>query len=310
MKRRNFLFQSTLAMGAMSLPVMSKAGVVNENPSDPDPRFLCEEINLWKDGSANNGSNPEYRPRIRIYYPTMPQAPKKKMAAVLVCPGGGYYVQAPHEGQPFAQLFSLYGILGVVLTYRVNPDRYPGSYSDATRAMRILRKNAGKYNIDPGRIGIMGFSAGGHLASTVATQPDLYKNPEDDLADEVSARPDRVMLGYPVISFMDDFAHQGSVHALLGPDPSAEMLRQLTSYLHVSGDSPPAFLFHTSNDDVVPVENSIRYTEACVKNKVPVALHIFPDGPHGVGMAIGNPELSIWTENLMSWLDDWTYKGQ
>ena len=309
MKRRNFILQSSLAMGALSVPVINSAAGSKADPPNPDPRFLCEEVNLWKDGSANNGSNPEYRPKIRIYYPTLGQQPKNKLAAILVCPGGGYYVQAPHEGQPFAQLFSNAGIVGVVLTYRVNPDRYPGSYSDAVRAVRYLRHNAAKYNIDPEKIGIMGFSAGGHLASTVATQPDLYKNPEDDLAASVSAKVNRVMLGYPVISFMDDFAHMGSVHALLGDNPDPALQKQLTNYLQVTKDSPPAFLFHTATDDGVPVENSIRYVEACIKNKVPVETHIFKSGPHGVGMALTYPELKIWTENLMNWLDDWVYKG-
>ena len=309
MKRRNFILQSTLAMGALSVPVINTKAESMADPPDPDPRFLCEEVNLWKDGSANNGSNPEYRPKIRIYYPTLRQQPKKKLAAILVCPGGGYYVQAPHEGQPFAQLFSNAGIVGVVLTYRVNPDRYPGSYSDAVRAIRYLRHNADKYNIDPERIGIMGFSAGGHLASTVATQPDLYKNPEDDLAGTVSAKTKRVMLGYPVISFMDDFAHMGSVHALLGENPDPAMQKQLTNYLQVTKDSPAAFLFHTATDETVPVENSIRFAEACIKNKVPVETHIFQSGPHGVGMALEYPELRIWIDNLMNWLDDWVYKG-
>lgn len=309
MRRRNFIIQSSLAVGAMSLSGMHAGEKTAEGPPDPDPLFMCKEVNLWKDNSSNNGSNPEYRPKIRIYYPATPDKPKKKFAAILVCPGGGYYVQAPHEGQPFAQLFSIHGIVGAVLTYRVNPDRYPGSYSDATRAMRYLRRNADQYNIDPDRIGIMGFSAGGHLASIVATQPDLYKNPEDDLASEVPAHANRVMLGYPVISFMDDFAHMGSVHALLGDHPDPALQKQLTNYLHVNSQSPSAFLFHTANDNVVPVENSIRYAKACIKNRIPVELHVFPDGPHGVGMGITHPELSIWTDNLLNWLDDWVYRG-
>lgn len=280
-------------------------------PPDPDPEFQDEEIFLWEDGSENNGSNPNYRPKIRIYYPAIrgENTENKKLATILICPGGGYHVQAPHEGEPFARLFSIYGMVGVVLTYRVFPDRYPGSYSDACRAMRILRKNADKYHIDPDRIGIMGFSAGGHLASTVATQPDLYRNPEDELADQFSARPDRVILGYPVISFVDDFAHEGSKESLLGEDPDPAMVRQLSNNYQVTENTPPAFLFHTASDQGVPVFNSMSFAEACVKNNVPVALHVFPEGRHGVGMAKDDPKLSIWTDNLISWLQDWHYKG-
>lgn len=280
-------------------------------PPDPDPEFQDEEMYLWEDGSENNGINPDYRPKIRIYYPAIrgENAENKKLAAILICPGGGYHVQAPHEGEPFARLFSLYGIVGVVLTYRVFPDQYPGSYSDACRAMRILRKDADKYRIDPERIGIMGFSAGGHLASTVATQPDLYRNPEDELAGQYSARPDRVMLGYPVISFVDEFAHEGSKKALLGEDPDPAMVRQLSNNYQVTENTPPAFLFHTASDQGVPVLNSMRFAEACVNHHVPVALHVFPEGRHGVGMAKEDPKLSIWTDNLISWLQDWHYKG-
>lgn len=309
-KRRDFLRNAVMSAGILGTMPGQLHDRSAEKPPDPDPDFQDEEIYLWEDDSENNGSNPEYRPKIRIYYPTIrsQENENKKLAAILICPGGGYYVQAPHEGEPFARLFSLYGIVGVVLTYRVFPDRYPGSYSDACRAMRVLRKNAEKYQIDPTRIGIMGFSAGGHLASTVATQPDLYKNPEDDLSDHFNARPDRVILGYPVISFIDDFAHEGSKISLLGEAPAPAMVKQLSNNYQVTENTPPAFLFHTASDQGVPVYNSLSFAEACVKNKVPVALHVFPEGRHGVGMAKDDSQLSIWTENLINWLQDWHYK--
>jgi acetyl esterase/lipase len=307
-ERRKFIINSTLALGTLSLQGISAGNKVDDGSPDPDPEFSGKEIKLWNDGSENNGKNKNYHPKIRFYYPLFLDPPRKKLAAIIICPGGGYYAQAPHEGQPFAQLFSLYGIVGIVLTYRVFPDHYPGSFSDAVRAIRIIRRDADKYNIDPEKIGIMGFSAGGHLASTVATQPELYKNPEDDLADKFSARPDRVILGYPVISFMDDFAHKGSVKALLGENPDPKMLMQLTNYLHVTKDSPPAFLFHTADDEGVPPQNSIRYAEACITNKVPVELQIYPKGRHGVGIALNDPSLKMWPENLMNWLNDWIYQ--
>ena len=310
-KRRDFLRNAALSASILGALPMELKAASSKQPPDPDPEFQDEEMYLWEDDSENNGSNPEYRPKIRIYYPTISRGEEnqKKLAAILICPGGGYYVQAPHEGEPFARLFSLYGIVGVVLTYRVFPDQYPGSYSDACRAMRLLRENADKYRIDTQRIGIMGFSAGGHLASTVATQPDLYKNPEDDLVDKFSARPDRVILGYPVISFVDDYAHEGSKKSLLGEDPDPAMVKQLSNNHQVTENTPSSFLFHTATDQGVPVYNSISFAEACVKNKVPVALHVFPEGRHGVGMAREDPELSIWTDNLINWLQDWHYKA-
>jgi acetyl esterase/lipase len=309
-KRREFIRSAAMTAGLFSLFPGNMQGGPGYVPPDPDPEFQDEELYLWKEGSPNNGSNPAYRPKIRIYYPSIRTENKEnvKLAAVLICPGGGYYVQAPHEGEPFARLFALYGIVGVVLTYRVFPDRYPGSYSDACRAMRLLRENAGRYRIDPDQIGIMGFSAGGHLASTVATQPDLYKDPEDDLAEKFTARPDRVILGYPVISFVDTYAHQGSAKSLLGEDPDQAMLKQLSNNYQVTSDTPPAFLFHTADDKGVPVYNSLSFAEACVRNNVPVELHVFPEGRHGAGMALEEPKLNIWTRNLLNWLQDWHFK--
>jgi len=171
--------------------------------------------------------------------------------------------------------------------------------------MRLLRKNADKYNIEPERIGIMGFSAGGHLASTVATQPDLYKDPQDDLADSFSARPDRVILGYPVISFVDDYAHKGSARSLLGDEPDPAMAKQLSNNHQVSTNNPPAFLFHTADDSGVPPQNSISFAEACLKNNVPVELHVYQSGRHGVGMALEDYSLKTWTELLINWLKPW-----
>jgi acetyl esterase/lipase len=260
---------------------------------------------LWYENSENNGSNLDYRPKIEIYQPDYWDNPTEKRPAVLICPGGGYRVQAPHEGQPFARLFAIHGITAAVLTYRVDPDRFPGSFADAARAIRMLRKESDTFGIDPERIGIMGFSAGGHLASTIAVQPDVYKEREDNLVDQFSARPQRLILGYPVIS-LEKYAHQGSVNALLGENPDPKMLEQLSNHQRVSADAPPAFLFHTADDSAVPVQNSLMYANACVKHNVPVDLHVFSQGSHGVGMAKGNRELEIWTENLISWLSEWT----
>lgn len=299
--RRKFIKASSLCLSAIGL------GSLTAFAKDEKPTMLNADMSkktdfLWPDNSVNNGSDPKKRPKLEFFIPKT--SGDQKRAAIIVCPGGSYSGLAAHEGAPFAELFAAHGIVGVVLTYRVAPNRYPAAMADAFRAMRMLRAQAVELNLDPAKIGILGFSAGGHLVSTVATQPNLYKDPQDDLSGKFSARPDRVMMGYPVISF-EEFAHGGSVKNLLGDAPSPDMLRQLSNQKQVTGDNPPAFLFHTADDAVVPVQNSLYFAEACVRNKVPVALHVYPHGPHGVGMAAANTELNGWSEILMKWLADW-----
>jgi len=299
--RRAFIKKTSLGMGVLgtsSLDLFSETIPPTTSPSEPD----LKTVYLWDDDSVNNGPDPKKRPKLDFFIPKT-KGPEKR-AAIIVCPGGGYGGLAAHEGSPFAKLFSSAGIVSAVLTYRVSPNRYPAPYSDAVRAMRILRSRAEEFNIDPEKIGIIGFSAGGHLASTVACQPDLFKDPLDGLAGKISARPNRVILGYPVISF-DEFTHKGSVGNFLGSQSTPELIRQFSNQKQVTASTPPAFLFHTANDQAVPVENSLLFAEACAKNKVPFALHIYPNGPHGVGTALKNPELSGWTEVMLKWLSEW-----
>ncbi len=300
--RRSFIKISSLCLGVVgagsSLEVFSKDKSIHATI----PEVTKKTNYLWADNSTNNGPDPKKRPKLDFFIPKT--AGNQKRAAIIVCPGGGYGGLAGHEGAPFAELFAAQGIVGAVLTYRVSPNRYPAPYADAVRAMRLVRSMAEELNIDPTKIGIMGFSAGGHLASTVATQPILYKDPQDNLVETVSARPDRVILGYPVISF-EEFTHLGSVKNLLGENPSPDMLRQLSNQKQVTAENPPAFLFHTADDSAVPVQNSLFFTEACARNKVPVALHIYPKGKHGVGLALADPELSGWSDVLVKWLVEW-----
>ncbi|MCE9592040.1 MAG: alpha/beta hydrolase [Planctomycetes bacterium] len=274
-------------------------------------------INLWPEGSKQIASpapaekpspgwqpNPG-RPKLDLYPPTQSiWSGTKKRGCVIICPGGGYGGLANHEGEPFARLFAMHGLYAAVLTYRVSPNRFPAPYNDACRAIRIIRSRAEELGIDPQRIAIMGFSAGGHLASTVATQPTLHVEPDDDLAPSVSARPDRVILGYPVVSFVTRY-HAGSAANLLGPDPSLERRTRFSNELHVTKNNPPAFIFHTGDDAAVPVENALMFASAYAREQVPCELHIYPTGPHGVGMALGNPALRSWTGLLIDWLQDW-----
>jgi len=257
---------------------------------------------LWPTGSPNNPPADQPQPRLTVFQPD--RNGNTPRAAILVCPGGGYGGLAPHEGDPFAALFTAHGMVGAVLTYRVAPHRFPAPQADACRAIRLLRANAAQYGIDPQRIGIMGFSAGGHLAATTAAQPDLHRDPNDDLASKISARPDRAILAYPVASF-GEYTHLGSVHNLLGNPPDPKLRVQLTNEKQITADHPPTFLFHTADDEAVPVQNSLHYAEACRRAGVPVELHVYQSGHHGVGLAFGVPALAGWTGVLLDWLKPW-----
>lgn len=271
--------------------------------------FICSKIvtaqvpttvYLWEKGSPNDVSTPKSeRPRIDIY---LPKKKLKNGQMVLICPGGGYSnVSEEKEGSKVARLLNQQGIAAAVLFYRYKPHLFPAPYADATRALRLLRQDAAKYGFKPDNIVLMGFSAGGHLASTVGTQPELYKDPQDDLANSVSARPDRLVLCYPVISFLE-YAHKGSRTSLLGTESDSTQWKAFSNHLNVTKNTPPTFLFHTSPDKSVPLQNSLLFASACAEHDVPVTLHVYPVGGHGVGLALDNPILKNWSELLVSWL--------
>ncbi len=244
-------------------------------------------------------------PDIAVYLPT------KKFAtgqAVVICPGGGYWILAYDlEGTDIARYLNSKGVAGIVLKYRlptsgntVEPHKAP--LMDAQRAMRLVRFNAARWNIDPGRIGVMGFSAGGHLASTLGTHFD-YGNPlSPDSIEKLSCRPDFMILMYPVITFTDSCMHRGSREALIGKDPDPELVKYYSNELQVKKDTPPAFLVHAEDDTTVPVRNAILMYNALEEKKIPVELHILSEGEHGFGLAKGNDHVSEWTKDLELWL--------
>ena len=260
-----------------------------------------ETLYLWPDGNPNDYQKD--RPRIERYEPK--EKSDKPAPCVLVCPGGGYGGRAGHEGAPFAELFAANGFASFVCHYRVSPNRHPAPMTDVCRAIRIIRSRAKEWNIDDHRIALMGFSAGGHLASTVATQPNLHVDKNDDLAEKFPARPDRVILGYPVITMSSPKTHGGSVNNLLGPNATDEMKKQMSNELQVTKENPPAFIFHTWDDGAVPVDNALLFASACAKAGVKSELHIYETGRHGVGMASNDPRLKSWTELLLNWLKAW-----
>jgi len=239
-------------------------------------------------------------PTISLYRPSGSTATG---AAIVVCPGGSYTMLADHEGHTIAVWLNSIGITAAVLKYRLGPRyHHPVELQDVTRAMRTLRARAAEWGIDPRRIGIMGFSAGGHLASTIATHFDAGDSGSADPIERVSSRPDLAVLAYPVISMTDGITHQGSRRNLLGDNPTQALVAELSNEKRVTAKTPPTFLFHTANDPVVPVENSLLFASALRAAKVPFELHVFEQGPHGVGLAQDDPVLSVWPSLLQHWL--------
>jgi acetyl esterase/lipase len=244
-------------------------------------------------------------PDIAVYLPTKRFATGQ---AVVICPGGGYGGLAYDlEGSEIARFLNTFGVAGVVLKYRlpsketsIEPQKTP--LLDAQRAMRLVRYNAGKWNIDPSKIGIMGFSAGGHLASTLGTHFDYGNKTAADSVEQQSCRPDFMILGYPVISFADSITHKGSKRALIGENPDKELIKYYSNELQVSDDTPPAFLVHANNDTGVPVENSLLMYEALHRKKIPAEIHILTEGGHGFGLGVNNQHVGSWTQNLKSWI--------
>jgi acetyl esterase/lipase len=257
------------------------------------------EIPLWPDGAPGAmGEADADKPGLRVYQPAKPNG-----CAVVVCPGGGYGVLAyDHEGHQVAKWFNTFGVTAAVLKYRHAPYRHPIPLGDAQRVVRHLRANAEPLGIAADRIGIMGFSAGGHLASTAATHFDAGAAEAKDAVDRVSCRPDFCVLAYPVITMSEDFTHGGSIRNLLGENPTAELLDLLSNEKQVTRETPPTFLFHTADDRAVPVRNSLAFFAACQQHGVPSELHVYQHGPHGVGLAPGDPVLRTWPDRLRDWL--------
>jgi acetyl esterase/lipase len=235
--------------------------------------------------------------------PYLAQAGRGTGTAVIVCPGGGYSgLSMDKEGDQIARWLNSLGVSAFVLKYRLGPKyHHPVELGDAQRAIRTVRSKASEYRLLPDRIGIMGFSAGGHLASTAGTHFDPGDAGAADPIDRAGSRPDFLVLCYPVISF-GTFAHQGSKRNLLGENPDPKLVESLSNETQVTAQTPPTFLFHTTTDATVPVENSVMFYAALRKAGVPAELHIYERGPHGVGLAQTDEALSSWPARLADWL--------
>jgi acetyl esterase/lipase len=247
-------------------------------------------------GRISNVNNPT----LTVY---APPAGKANGTAVIVCPGGGYVrLSADHEGTVPAKWFASLGVTAFVLKYRMQEYGHPAPLRDVLRAIRIVRSRADDYGVRPDRIGVMGFSAGGHLAASAATLYDAPEGRTGPALDETNARPDFVMLIYPVITMETPYAHMGSRNALLGKSPPPELVRHMSPELQVTKNTPPAFIVQGENDRTVPVENSILFYQALHSAGVPAELHLFANGPHGFGMNPGLGPISDWPKLCETWL--------
>lgn len=291
--------QPVLGQLAIILLAIANLGRAAEPATDP----LVGKVELlWPDGAPGAlGTEASDRPSLTVY---SPEADKANGTAVVVCPGGGYgHLATGHEGHEIGEWFKARGIAAFVLRYRIAPRyRHPAPISDAQRAIRLVRARAAEWNVKPNRIGIMGFSAGGHLASTAGTHFDDGQPDAPDPIDRQSCRPDFLILCYPVVSLNSPFTHVGSRQNLLGNDPDPQLVASLSNETQVGPRTPPTFLFHTNEDAPVPPENSVAFYLALRKAKVPAELHIYERGPHGVGLAKSDPVLATWPDRLADWL--------
>lgn len=282
--------------------VLSAGLVLAQTPAArPNPNAGPETIPLWEGRAPGAlGDADADRPTITFYG----AARQSNGTAVIVAPGGGYTNLAmDHEGRQVASWFNAMGVTAFVLKYRLGPRyHHPIELGDAQRAIRLVRSRAAEFGVSPDRVGMMGFSAGGHLAATAATKFDDGVANAADAIDRASSRPDFLILGYPVISFDPAITHAGSVRSLLGENPAPALREELSADLHVTANTPPAFLFSTNADTAVPAENSVRFFLALRQAKVPAEMHIFENGPHGVGLDLSDPALGVWPTLLTNWL--------
>jgi len=246
-------------------------------------------------------------PTIEVYLPTKQIATGE---AVVIYPGGGYAILAyDWEGTDFAKWFNAQGIAAIVVKYRLpisksltDPKEVP--LMDAQRAVRLVRHHAEEWSINPSKVGVMGFSAGGHLASTASTQYDHEVNRPKDAIDAISARPDFSILVYPVISFRDAAVHSGSRKNLIGENAPVELIDRFSGELNVNENTPPTFLVHAQDDKGVPIENSLLYYKALHQHGVKSSLHIYPSGGHGFGFGLGKGAVEGWRDVLLAWMKE------
>lgn len=296
------LLEKVLVWGSVWGILCLSSSLPGGAPCGAQELVLPEVVTLWPDGAPGaQGTEAVDVPTLTVF----PAAARSRTGCgVVICPGGGYRNLAMgHEGNDIAAWLNSLGVSAYVLKYRLGPRyRHPAPMQDVQRAIRYVRHRAEDWGVHPERIGVLGFSAGGHLASTAATHFTPGEPDAEDPLDRISCRPDFAILCYPVISFREPFTHTGSRANLLGPEPDQELVDLLSNERQVKADTPPAFLFHTWEDTGVPPLNSVLFYQAMLQQGVPGELHVFQLGRHGVGLGHEIPGTNEWKNLAETWM--------
>ncbi len=282
-------------------PLVESAPLAVEEAVDTPPP-AGEAVPLWVEGApAATDRGEKHTPTLTAYWP---EAGAATGASVVVCPGGGYGGLAmDHEGTQIAAWLNAHGLAAFILRYRHAPEyKHPVPLMDARRAVRTVRAHAAAWGLDEKRIGMIGFSAGGHLTATAGTQFEPGHLDAPDPIEHVSSRPDFLILCYPVITMSETYTHAGSRKNLLGEKPDEVLVEALSAEKRVTSETPPTFLLHTTEDAAVPVQNSLLFYAALVKQGVPAELHVFEKGQHGLGLAQEDPAMRTWPAQCITWL--------
>lgn len=293
----------SILLGFITLALVSGAAYAQQ----PVQQNSGPEVLLWPAGAPGaSGSDDTDKPELTVFVPSGVNATK---TGVVVAPGGGYqHLSMDKEGFAIAHWLNDRGVAAFVLRYRLGPKyQHPTQLGDAQRAIRLVRAHAAEYGIAEDHIGMWGFSAGGHLAATTGTHFDSGDTSASDPIEQKGSRPDFLILAYPVITMTDPSVHMGSKRNLLGENPDPGLVAALSEETQITAQTPPTFLFATTDDKTVPVANSVMFYEALVRAGVPAEMHLFQHGAHGAGLAAANPALSVWPDLLIKWMRERGY---